>query len=131
MKKLKDLKQIHNIFVDSVTELDAKMQLQMKKIKHEYQQNVTEEKIKLLVAICNGEGLDFDTIKNKYLKTKELTQINTTKKVIEPEIIEEEMLDKIEINGTQYYYEAKEKGVIYNSSSKPVGFYKNGEFILN
>ena len=131
MKKLKELKQIHNIFVDSVTELDAKMQLQMKKIKQEYQQNVTEEKIRLLVAICNGEGLNFDTIKNKYLKSKELTQVNATKKEVEPVVTEEEMLDKIEINGTQYYYEPKEKGIIYNSSSKPVGIYKNGEFILH
>jgi len=131
MKKLKELKKIHNIFVDSVTELDIKMQLQMKQIKQEYQQNVTEEKIRLLVAICNGEGLDFDTIKNKYLKSKELILVKSTKQDVESVVTEEEMLDKIEINRTQYYYEPKEKGVIYNSNSKPVGIYKNGEFILH
>lgn len=130
MRKLKELKGIHNIFVDSITELDSKIQLQLKKIKLEYQRNVAEEKIKLLLAVCNGEELDFDSIKNKYLKSKELNNVSEEESLKE-NILEEELLDKINISGKQYYYEAKEKGLVYDLNSKPVGIFKNGKIFLN
>ena len=131
MRKLKELKGIYSIFVDSITDLDSKIQQQLKKIKLEYQQNVTEEKIRLLIAVCNGEGLDFDKIKSKYLKSKELSQVSEEESIHEIEIEEEELLDKVEISGKQYYYEAKEKGIVYDMNSKPVGVYKNGKVVLN
>ena len=132
MKKLKNLKGIHDIFVDSMNELDGKCQVQLKKTKQEYQKNIIDEKIQLLINVCNGEGLDFDKIKTKYLKPKELSQITTNDTVIEnAQIIEEDLLDKIEINGQEYYYEAKEKGVIYDIDLNQVGIYKNGEFCFN
>ncbi len=131
MRKLKELKGIHSVFVDSITELDSKIQQQLKKIKVEYQQNVSEEKIRLLLAVCNGEGLDFDKIKTKYLKSKELNQVSEEESVKENEVEEEDLLDKIEIGGKQYYYEAKEKGIVYDMNSKPVGVYKNGKVVLN
>jgi hypothetical protein len=130
MRKLKELKGIHNIFVDSITELDSKIQQQLKKIKLEYQRNVAEEKIKLLLAVCNGEELDFDSIKNKYLKSKELNNVSEEESLKE-NILEEELLDKINISGKQYYYEAKEKGLVYDLNSKPVGIFKNGKIFLN
>lgn len=131
MKKLKELKNVHNIFVDAINELDGKIQNQLKKVKQEYQKNVIDEKIRLLIAVCNGEGLDFDKIKIKYLKAKELTKVSMDDIVEEKEVVEEDLLDKVEINGKQYYYEAKEKGIIYDLSSNPVGVYKNGKFVLN
>jgi hypothetical protein len=131
MRKLKELKGIHGIFVDSITDLDSKIQQQLKKIKLEYQQNVSEEKVRLLLTICNGEGLDFDKIKNKYLKSKELSYISKEETFKENEIEEEELLDKIEINGKQFYYEAKEKGLVYDLNSKSVGVFKNGKVFLN
>ncbi len=132
MRKLKELKGIHSVFVDSITELDGKIQQQLKKIKQEYQQNVTEEKIRLLIAICNGEDLDFDKIKTKYLKSKELDHVSE-EDAEKPNNIEEEedLLDRIEINGKQYYYEAKEKGIVYDENSKAVGVFKNGKVVLN
>jgi hypothetical protein len=126
MKKLKELNIIHDIFVDSINELDTKILSQMKKLKHEYQQNITEEKIKLIIAICNGEGLDFEKIKNKYLKTKEIGQLPIIEPVIEKPPAEESLLDIIEIEGIKYYYEAKEKGIVYDQDSKKVGLFKNG-----
>jgi len=131
MRKLKELKEIHNIFVDSITDLDYKIQQQLKKIKLEYQKNISEEKVKLLLAVCNGEDLDFNLIKNKYLKLKELT--NSTSETIskDNEIEEENLLDKILVDGKQYYYEAKDKGLVYDLNSKPVGIFKNGKIILN
>ena len=89
MRKLKELKGLHNIFVESITELDLKIQQHLKKIKLEYQRNVAEEKIKLLLAVCNGEDLDFDSIKNKYLKSKELNNVSEEDS-LKDHIIEEE-----------------------------------------
>ncbi len=131
MKKLKELNNIHTVFVDAITELDLKLQAHLKKIKLEYQHNVTEEKIKLLLNVCNGEGLDFDKLKTKYLKSKELTHVSQEEDVKESDIVEEELLDKIEIDGVEYYYESKEKGVVYDLNSKPVGIFKNNKVILN
>jgi hypothetical protein len=131
MRKLKELKGIHNIFVESITELDSKIQQHLKKIKLEYQRNVAEEKIKLLLAVCNGEDLDFDSIKNKYLKSKELNNVSEEDSLKNNIIEEEELLDKINIGNKQYYYEAKEKGIVYDSHSKPVGIFKNGKIFLN
>ena len=130
MKKLKGLKDLHNEFVDVINQLDEKLQDNLKKIKKEYQKNMTEEKVKLLIAICNGEGLDFDQIKGKYLKAKELSQTHYDSYVPEEVPVEEDLLDKIEINGKEYYYENKEKGVVYDMSSKPVGIVKSGKILF-
>lgn len=130
MKKLKGLKDLHNDFIDVINHLDEKLQDDLKKIKKEYQRNVIEEKVKILIAICNGEGLDFDQIKGKYLKAKELSQTNYDSHVPEDAPVEEDLLDKAEINGNEYYYEHKEKGMVYDMSSKPVGIFKGGKIIL-
>jgi hypothetical protein len=130
MKKLKGLKDLHNEFVDVINQLDEKLQDNLKKIKKEYQRNVTEEKVKLLIAICNGEGLDFDQIKGKYLKAKELSQTNYDPHIPEEAPVEEDLLDKVEINGKEYYYENKEKGIVYDMSSKPVGIFKGGKILF-
>jgi hypothetical protein len=131
MKKLKEVKGIHDIFVDSINELNNNIQTQIKKIKQEYQQNIIDEKLQLLIAICNGEGLEFDKIKTKYLKPKELSKISLDEIIEDKEIIEEDLLDKIEINGKEYYYENKDKGIIYDLNSNPIGVYKNGNFVFN
>jgi len=131
MRKLKELKEIHNIFVESITDLDNKIQLQMKKIKLEYQKNVSEEKVRLLIEVCNGEGLDFSIIKNKYLKSKEYNNLSENESLKSNEIKEEDLLDKITFGGKEYYYEAKEKGLVYDLNSKLVGTFKNGKIFLN
>ena len=131
MKKLKELKEVHNLFVDTINELDAKLQNQLKKVKQEYQKNLIDEKVKLLISICNDEGLDFNKIKGKYLKPKELSKVSLNNIIPEKEVIEDELLDKIEIDNKQYYYEMKEKGIIYDLESNPVGVYKNAKFILS
>jgi hypothetical protein len=131
MKKLKELKGINNIFVDAINELDGKLQNQLKNIKQEYQTNVIDEKLKLLLDICNGENLDFVKMKNKYIKSKELNKVLQDETTETKKIEEENMLDKIEFNGKQYYYESKENGMIYDMESNLVGIYKNGSIILN
>ena len=130
MRKLKGLKDLQTDFVDIINHLDDKIQSDLLDIKKEYQNNITEEKIKLLIAVCNGEGLDFNKIKVKYLKAKELLQTNFDTPVEENSIIEEDLLDKIIFEGKEYYYEQKEKGIVYDIDSKPVGIYAEGQIIF-
>jgi hypothetical protein len=130
MKKLKGLKDMQNNFVDIINQLDDKIQLNLIEIKKEYQFNVTEEKIKLLIAVCNGEGLDFDKIKVKYLKAKELLQTNNNIPDEEVSIVEEDLLDKLIIDDKQYYYEQKEQGIVYDVDCKQVGVFTDGQIIF-
>ena len=133
MRKLKTLKLIYNDFVHDINKANEKLENNLSNLKKEYQRNVVEEKMKLLFAISNGEGLDFEKIKVKYLKPKEInsfTLVEPDEKVEQPQI-DEDLLDKIEHDGKEYYYEAKEKGVVYDMNSKPVGVFKNGQIIFN
>jgi hypothetical protein len=131
MKKLAGLKNINETFTESINELYSNLQENLKEIKEEYQQNVTDEKIKLLVAICNDEGLDFNQMKIKYLKPKELLNLESGKTNKDNFLIDDNLLDKIKINDQDYYYEPVNNGTVYNTDNQPVGFYKNGSVILN
>lgn len=130
MKKLKELKCIHNLFVDAINDLDKNLQNQLKKVKEEYHKNIIDEKIQLLFCICNNEGLEFDNIKTKYLKPEELSKI-VLDEIVEEKKVEEELLDKVEINGRQYYYESKDNGIMYDLNSNQIGVYKNNKFIID
>jgi hypothetical protein len=129
MKTLKSLQSVHDNFVDIINNLNESLQNDLKGVKKEYQDKVLEEKIKLISNISIGEGLDFEILKEKYLKNKEL---NSSKKYCNTEIkiIEENLLDKIEINGIEYYYENKNKGNIYDINSNNVGIFEEGKFLL-
>ena len=131
MKKLAGLKNINETFTESINELYSNLQENLKEIKEEYQQNVTDEKIKLLVAICNDEGLDFNQMKTKYLKPKELLNLESGKTNKDNFLIDDNLLDKIKINDQDYYYEPVNNGTVYNTENQPVGLYKNGSVILN
>jgi hypothetical protein len=125
------LKDMHSIFVDSITLLDEELQKQTKKIKQEHLEVVTNEKIKLLYEICLGENLDFNVIKNKYLKSKEISQISSEEIPKEKQVAEEVLLNKIVFNGTEYYYETSGNNIVYNMESKPVGTYKNSKITFD
>lgn len=131
MKKLIKIKEFYKNFVDTLNDLDNDFKNQIIEINKEYKENVTKEKIALLLSICNGENLDFDKIKDKYLSAKEINYISINETVKPVEIIEEDLLDKMIINGKEYYYESKEKGIIYDLTSTPVGIIKNGIAVLN
>ena len=61
---------------------------------------------------------------------QELQQTNYNSVVPENVPVDEDLLDKIEINGKEYYYENKEKGMVYDMNSKPVGILKGGKIIF-
>lgn len=130
MKKLKELKELQNIFVDSTNILYESIVEQLNKVKKEYQTNLVEEinkeKLLFLEQICKDEDLDFESLKSKYLlvkKSKESSK-DKNKKDDDPN---EELLNQIVINDTEYWYEPKEKGLVYNKDSKHVGYFKNGK----
>ena len=122
MVKLNELSTLRIILSDSLNDLELKFNNQIKKIKLEYNKLIIDEKIKLLEAISNDEKLDFNKLKQKYLKTKDL-------KLISNELIDEnneEVLDKITQNNVDYYYNRINKNV-YDSESNLIGILNNNE----
>jgi hypothetical protein len=88
-----------------------------------------DEKIKLLKDICDGENLNFDELKHKYLNEKEKKYIKEKIDIIK--VSTESLLDTFENNGHTYFYENKEDGIIYDKkTNKSVGIIKNGEPIF-
>ncbi len=148
MKKLKTTKKFQNEFKLHQEALNKYCD----KINREYARNMT----KLVENIAKGENLDIEMLKEKYLKTfddkkicesndktliEETVNVNSTSEVdteadsatdlnSEPNMFEEIIFDKIIINGKNYYYENKENGKIYDSSSIIVGVYKNKKYII-
>jgi len=128
MKISENLKELYPKINSLLGEIDSEMKDNIKKIKKDYVNNLTEEKIKLLKLICEGEELNFNEMKNKYLNDKEKKLSKDSNDI--KEIYNEDLLDTIEIKGKTYFYENKEKGMIYDSESKVVGSIKNGLHVL-
>ena len=133
MKKLKYTKKIQNetnTFIQMIDNLCSKLN-------KEYSKNMN----KLLENIAEGEKLDINMLKNKYLKTLDMStldeEINTidvkeTNDIVsDTNSFEEIIFDKIVLDGNNYYYENKENGKIYDGKSNIVGCYKNNKFLLN
>jgi hypothetical protein len=137
MKKLGEIKTLNNLFVDNAQELHDKIKLSLERMKQEYQRNVILEKVKLLQSISSGEKLDFEKMKSKYLKGKELLPTANSKDVtigltkteqIPPPL---DLLDYVELSEGKFFYENKESGIVYNESFEPVGTYSQGTFTFN
>ncbi len=106
------------------------------KINKEYSKNV----MTLLKKIADGENLDLEKLKKKYLSSPQivediesnniLTETSTEELTLVPSD-EEVILDKIIIDNNNFYYENKENGKVYNESLKIIGQYKNKELIFH
>jgi hypothetical protein len=127
MKNLKGLKLLHE---NTMCALDDIIQENIVLIKKEYKNNVKEENYKLLLNICKGENLDFNVLKRKYLKTNDLPDTDTNIKNEDNDTISDTILNKITINGNDYYYEHKENGIVYNSDSVQVGIFSDGKIVI-
>ena len=130
MKVKEVLKDMYSNTNSALGEIDNSIKDMLDKIKKASNEEKFEEKIKLLEDICKGENLNFKEMTIKYLSDKE------QKKIIKPinntiEIKNDELLDIIKINNETFYYENKNKGIIYNSERKTVGIYKDGKFVFN
>ena len=129
MKKAKKLYLFENELYSSLCNIEKIIEENIKAVKKEYTQLNIEDKNKLLMKIAEGENLDLKTLKKKYLKSKEIININ---KIISLNLIDEsDILDKTEIDGIVYYYENKADGKVYNTKSEQVGIYKNNNIELH
>ena len=128
MKKAESVKELYPKINSLLGEIDNEMKESIKKIKKDYINIMTQEKIDLLKNICENEKLDFNEMKKKYLTEKEIKFIKEKSNIIE--FKNEILLDTISINNTTYYYENKENGSIYDNKSKIVGSIKNGQPVL-
>ena len=131
MKKNKEITNLYDLFINNITELDEKMQLQLKKVKQENNNLIIEEKVKLLQLICEGENLDFNTIKYKYMKQKEVDKVILSTSSILYSQNEENIFNKTIINDKAYYYESKEHGKVLDDKSNLVGYFINNEIVMN
>ena len=130
MKKSKELQSFHAELLSNMENIDLIINQYIKKIKKEYTQILIDEKKKLLLKIAEGEKIDINVLKSKYLKAKELSNYDTSKTVTLSENMED-LLDTIEIDDVTYYYENKEKGKVFNSDNIEVGHFKNNNVVFN
>jgi hypothetical protein len=130
MKKNKEISNLYDLFINNVTELDEKMQLQLKKVKQENNNLIIEEKVKLLQLICEGEKIDFNTIKYKYMKQKDVDKVILPTNILSLQN-EENIFNKTIINEKVYYYEYKEDGKVLDDKSNIVGYFINNEIVMN
>jgi hypothetical protein len=127
MKKNKELSNLHSELLSHFETIDILISEYKKKIKKEYQQNLIDEKNKLLAQVAEGEKLNINDLKKKYLKSKEII---ITKEEVPQNEDNEELLDQIVLEGEVYYFENKEKGKVFDIDSKEVGIFKNGSILM-
>ena len=128
MKNTETLKELYPKINSLLGEIDAEIKDSTKKMKKEFTSILSDEKIKLIKLICEGEKLNYHEMINKYLSQKERKNLNEI--VDNIEIKKEDLLDTVTINDKVYYYENKDKGHIFDSTSKKVGVYTNGKHII-
>jgi hypothetical protein len=124
MKKSKSLKKLKKDFkafnksVSNYTDL----------IKSEYESNYNKSIDSLLKKIAEGESLDYNYLKEKYVLKGQDDLDNI---MLEEEDNSLDLFDKVVIDEKSYFYENKEGGKIYDDKAVEVGFYKNNNFVLN
>ena len=130
MKTSEYLKEMYPKINSLLGEIDNEFKESIKKIKKDNNMMLIDEKINFLRIICEGEGLIFNELKNKYLNEKEKKCIKEQVNTID--VSNENLLDIIEINDKTYFYENKENGIIYDrNTNNPVGIITNGEPIFD
>ena len=151
MKKAKELKELRTNLLLNIENMDLLVEESIKKIKKECQEILIDEKNKLITKIAEGEKLDVTVLRSKYLKCKELINIDDTNKILSNQN-NEELLDKIIFNdltaslfskendkitniknlydNKTFYYENKQNGKVYDINNIEIGIFKNGLFIF-
>jgi len=127
MSKLLELSNLSNIMSDFINELENKLTNSIKQIQLEYKKNIVEEKVKLLESIANDENLNYEKLKLKYLKPKEIKLLSEK---YTNEDSNTDILHKITIKNIDYYYDSN-TNFLYDTSSVLIGSLdKNKEIIL-
>lgn len=119
MKNTRDIKLLKTELTNNIDNIYSII----KKIKKEYEKTYIDKTKKILYKIAIDHNLDYDELQNKYLKIKT--------NIIPKDTNIEELLSKITINDTNYYYESKENGNVYTLDGVNVGNFKNNKIIIN
>ena len=120
--KLKNVKKLKDEFSEVSNILN--------KIQKEHEKILLEQKNELISNIAYGEGLDEIILREKYLKVAEKESSKKKEPVIAV-VTNDSLLDKVILNDETYFYENKENGHIYNSSSDKVGTYTKKQFVFS
>lgn len=122
LKYLKKMKQEFSAF-------EELFNLHMEKIKKEHNKILIQKMNELVSDISKNENIDEIYLREKYLKVKDdSVPVKSENKNM---IIEPDLLSKIVINDNSYYFESKENGNVYDTTSSVVGNFKDGKIILN
>ncbi len=127
---MKKLKYSQKILSDTAAFIKM-IEYKCNKINKEHAKNM----IKLVNAIAEGENLNLDMLKEKYLnikKKEEILEEEDDDKTLTLNYSDtDKILDKTIIEGISYYYENKENGNVYNSSLKLVGTFTNNKVLIS
>ena len=121
MKNLKHLKKLSTIIEESLVE----MKTEIEKVKREYQKKLITSNFNLIKNIAQGENLDELSLIEKYLDKKP-KEFSDSKKKEKESTDDEEILNHMNLNGNDYFYEDKVNGNVYDNESKKVGVFKLG-----
>ena len=124
MKKSKNLKALKK----NVKTFSKSLSSYIDDIKKEYDSNYNKSIDSLLKKIAEGENLEYNYLKEKYVLKNEDSLEGI---MLEEEEDSLELFDKVVINDISYFYENKEGGKIFNMDAEEVGIYKESNFVLN
>ena len=117
MKKSKNLKALKK----NVKTFSKNLSSYIDDIKKEYDSNYNKSVDSLLKKIAEGENLEYDYLKEKYVLKNEDSLEGI---MLEEEEDNLELFDKVVIDDISYFYENKEGGKIFNTEAEEVGIYK-------
>lgn len=120
--KLKNIKKLKDEFSE-VTNI-------LNKIQKEHEKVLLEQKNELISNIAYGEGLDEISLREKYLNVVE-KESSKKKETVTAVVTNDSLLDTVILKDETYFYENKENGNIYNSSSEKVGTYTKKQFVFS
>ena len=128
MKKLKHLKKL----IELIDEYSKESKSEIEKIKKEHQKLILLSNYNLISEISKGENLDEGMLVEKYMKKlKKSSCIKESNSELKEDIKEELLLNFMNYEGVDYYYEDKPNGNVYDNQSKKVGLFKFGNIKLD
>ncbi len=112
---------------DSLESFNEDLKKQFALLRKENKKNILQANLKLISEICRGEDLDEIKLIDKYLKKKSKSKKDISDEDDKNSSKKEELLNHITFEGTEYFYEDKANGNVYNDKSERVGVFKLGK----
>lgn len=129
MKKPKEFKQLKTNIRTCMDDMSDMISDNLKRLHKEYENQLIDEKLKLITSFAKDFGKDISLLRSKYLSDKELDIIQLTD--TNETVAAEELFDKIVIDDKDYYYQSIEKSKVFDVDINVVGQYKNSNIVLN